>query len=145
MLHCAKEEGPETAELGVDGIQPVPRQQPGEEFLGQIASLFLIAPGAPNEGEHRRVISGGQVTERRLRLRGIAARLQDARPMCGRKCAWGRRRVVVDGHHLFPAESGPTNSKKPLKTSPVLFVMENTSRGSPRKTCRAPFSASCRN
>ena len=66
MLYGAKKEGAKTAELRIDGIQPVLRQQPGEEFLGQILGIISPITFPANVSIKRVPVSAAQSLQSRL-------------------------------------------------------------------------------
>jgi hypothetical protein len=45
---------------GGDGVQPLPRQQPGEALLRQLARRVIVATRAADAREHRPVVSTAQ-------------------------------------------------------------------------------------
>ena len=92
MLHSAEKIGAEPPKVRVDGVNAVPGQEAGEEFLGEIAGRVFVRRAAADEGKDRGVIGGAQIAQRRPRLRGIAARRQHPRPFGGDE---SRRRGVA--------------------------------------------------
>src|SRR5438128_2355741 len=99
MFHRSEQIRPEPARPALQGVEGIPGEDLGEELVSEIARVLCAVPGALNERLDRRVIRLAQLPQRLLRLKRLAPRSQDPRPMRGDKRGTGGTRTAVVAHH----------------------------------------------
>jgi hypothetical protein len=92
VLHRAQQKGAEPPAILLHTIESVPGEEPGKEFLRQVARGFFRAAILTNECQHRRIVCLAQFAQRRLRRRRLAPSKQHERPAGFHEPGWMRCR-----------------------------------------------------